>query len=261
MDELTQLSDFGSGGIAVTSNHSIIFGQTFDTVEGIGITRIVATLWNNGVATRITGLSQVDSVAADIRSDGVYVGITLDINDPVYYGGFIGRNGTAQRFNFPNFPATRGYEINDSGWFTGVYEPTRALQRGYVARIDLDTGTQEIHDLGLFDIYDETWAYAINNDNTIVGAAADGPNGDFEVALIWLNGSRTPLDLNPMVTDLPAGVQLINAYRINNAGQILAEARFNDGSGFAYYRLDPIVPEPGGVAVIGLAAMALRRRG
>jgi hypothetical protein len=102
---------------------------------------------------------------------------------------------------------------------------------------------------------DETWAYAINNDRTVVGGA-QRLGGDFDRALIWWQGSLTPQDLNGFV-NIPEAT-LIDAYRINNAGQILAEARLHAG-GFAYYVLTP-VPEPAGaVGCLILASIASLR--
>lgn len=205
----------------------------------------------------IAGLDGVESLVREITTGGVYVGITHDASNPsdFVYGGFIGRDGAAQRLNFSNFPETRGFEINDEGWITGVWETANALRRGYVARINLVTGAQEIHDLGLYPGYDLTTAFAINNDRTIVGGA-QRLGEDYDLALIWPEGQLTPLDLNPMVLDLPAGVKLIDAYRINNAGQILAEGRGPDG--FSYYRLDPVVPEPAGA--VGMLSLLLLTR-
>jgi len=172
-----------------------------------------------------------------------------------FYGGFIGRNGTATRLAFPGFPETRGFEINDTGWFTGLWESSGVHLRGYKARINLDTGAQEIHDLGLFPGTEQTLAQAINNDGAIVGGAVGGPFGDVVNALIWPAGSLTPLDLNLFV-DIP-NVTLLDAYRINNAGQILAEGLGPDG--FSYYRLDPI-PEPACLAMVVMAVAGSMNR-
>jgi uncharacterized membrane protein len=205
----------------------------------------------------VSGLDGVDSYAWDVNPSGTYLGLTLDRSNPndFTFGGFIGRDGSATRLNFPGFTETRAFEINDDGWFTGVWEPAFATQRGYVARLDLDTGASEIHDLGIFPGYDETWAYAINNDRSIVGGA-QRLGGDFDRALIWWQGSMTPQDLNLFV-DIP-GVTLIDAYRINNAGQILAEGRL-DAGGFAYYVLTP-VPEPTFAGVLAAVVFLSRRR-
>ena len=75
-------------------------------------------------------------------------------------------------------------------------------------------------------------------------------------ALIWPAGATEPMDLNAFV-DIP-GVTLIHAYRINNAGQILAEG-LSDTGNYAYYVLTP-VPEPQAVTLVGLGVMALAMR-
>ena len=257
VDNVVPLPDTGAGGNAITGNAEIVFGQTFTLTPGIGITRVSATIWDNEGLTVISGLAGIDSYAQSVNVGGTYLGATVDTSNPSDYefGGFIGRDGTAVRLNFPGFTETRAFEINDDGWFTGVWEPAFATQRGYLARWDLDTGEREIHDLGIFPGYDETWAYAINNDRTVVGGAQH-LGGDFDRALIWWQGSLTPQDLNLFV-DIPEAT-LIDAYRINNAGQILAEARLHAG-GYAYYVLTP-VPEAGtSVVLLGASILAARR--
>ena len=252
-DGFVALPHTGSGGGAMTGNGEVVIGQTRAVPGG----KRQPILWNDAVVRVVQGLEETDNVAQSISTHGVYVGVSIDTSNPsdYEYGAFIGRDGMAVRLNFPSFPETRAYEINDDGWFTGVWEPAFATQRGYVARYDLDTGESEIHDLGLFPGYGETIAAAINNDRTIVGGAQH-LGGDFDRALIWWQGSLTPQDLNLFV-DLPEAT-LIDAYRINNAGQILAEGRLNDGSGYAYYVLTP-VPEPGAVGLAAAGVIALRR--
>ena len=102
--------------------------------------------------------------------------------------------------------------------------------------------------------YFEAIAQGINNDRTVVGSIRG--SGDWERALIWPNGSPTPIDLNDFV-NVP-GVTFIQGLDINNAGQILAEARLHAG-GYAYYVLTP-VPEPGALAVVALVLVARHRR-
>ena len=255
-----RLSSVGRGGFAITGNDAFILGASFVQPETGGTVFQVATRWLESGPQLISGLEMSNSIGQSVSSAGIYVGLMREASNlgGTMFGGFIGRNGTAQRLNFPGFPETRGFEINDDGWFTGIWESNDVHLRGYRARIDLDTGEQEIHDLGLFEDNLQTLAQAINNDGTIVGGAVGGPFGDVVRALIWPEGATAPLDLNTFV-DIP-GVTLIDAYRINNAGQILAEARLDDGSGFAYFRLDPVVPEPAGIAVMGFAGVAVLRR-
>ena len=245
----------GFGGRIASGNETFLVGDTYQSAGG----QFVATLWDAaGKPTIVEGLAGVNSSVRGINADGMYVGITGNSANPANYArGFIGRGKDAVRLNFPGFPQARGLDINDSGWFTGYWQMPDQRLRGYVARVDLDTGAQEIHDLGLFPGTEQTLAQAINNDGTIVGGAVGGPFGDVVRALIWPNGSLVPQDLNLFV-DLP-GVTLIDAYRINNAGQILAEG-LSDSGNYAYYVLTP-VPEPGAIAGGGVVTLALRRRG
>lgn len=207
-----------------------------------------AAIWTTTGYQEIPGLPRFISTIRDVNQNGVYTGITIDDTNPNdwVYGGFVGENGTASPLNYANFPETRGFEINDQGWITGIWSPNGSARRGYVAR-----GT-EIRDLGLFPGFSETWVPAINNNNTVVGGAANF--GDFRKALVWPNGALTPQDLNLMV-DLP-GVTLIRGMDINDAGQILAEGRFATG-GFGYFVLTPI-PEP--AMALGTASLVLLRR-
>jgi len=254
-DSFTELPNTGLGGSAISGNSDFIIGQTSHPTAVVGVSRSIATIWNNSGQHLISGLEGVSSTGQSGNGDGVYIGITYDFSaSDAVYGGFIGRNGTATRLAFPGFPETRGFEINDDGWIAGSWETTGERARGYTFRYDLDTGAQEIHDLGLFPGYDQTIAYANNNDNTIVGGAL-GPIGEFAKALIWPAGSLTSLDLNLFV-DIP-NVTLLDAYRINNAGQILAEGLGPDG--FSYYRLDPI-PEPACLAMVVMAVAGSMNR-
>ena len=247
----------GLGGQAISGTDSFVFGQTFYPTATPGQISISATIWDAGGTHVVGGLAAVDSFAWAVNGDGVFVGVTIDRSDPTDYdyGGFIGRGTAATRLAFPGFTEVQAYAINDDGWFTGVWEPAFATQRGYLARWDLDTGGREIYDLGIFPGYGETVAYAINNDRTVVGGAQQ-LGGDFDRALIWWRGSLTPQDLNLFV-DIP-GATLIDAYRINNAGQILAEARLHAG-GYAYYVLTP-VPEPAGLCLHAAIVASLVRR-
>jgi MYXO-CTERM domain-containing protein len=249
--DFVPLTDLGRGAAASAGDGNVIVGQAFLP------DRQAATIWDVAGPRPIDGLEGVESLALAINTDGTYVGVTIDTSDPSdwEYGGFVGRNGIATRFDFPGFTEPRGLEINDDGWITGTWEPAFATQRGFLARYDLDTGDNESYDLGLFPGYDEAWANAINNDRTVVGGA-QRLGGDYDRALIWWQGSLMPQDLNLFV-DIPDAT-LIYAYRINNAGQILAEARLHAG-GFAYYVLTP-VPEPAAAGVVGLAVLLLVRR-
>ena len=160
--------------------------------------------------------------------------------------GFVGRDGSAELMDYPDFAVQRAFDINDDDWIVGSWLPGAGLpERAYVAKAFGD----EIRDLGLFPGVGGAIARAINNAGEIVGAASQGTDVR---ALYWPAGATQPTDLNTLV-DLP-GVTLLSAMDINNAGQILAR-------GFGgYYILTPI-PEPAvGVWVIGYWLLVTRRR-
>lgn len=70
------------------------------------------------------------------------------------------------------------------------------------------------------------------------------------------------VDLNLFTVNLPPGVMLIDAYQINNAGQILGTG-FSPSSGSACFVLAP-VPEAAGLclhaAIVASLARSPRRR-
>jgi probable HAF family extracellular repeat protein len=239
------LPDFGEGGVATAATGRLILGQTYELVpEEYYVGR--ATIWSADGVRHISGLEAFDSFSYAVNAVGAYVGVAIDRSDPrgAVYHGFIGKDGAATLIDYPEFNVTRAFDINDDGWFTGIWLRPGFARRAYVARED------EIRDLGLFPGYAESWAGAINNDGTIVGAAANF--GLLARALVWFDG-QPPMDLNTLVSDLPSGTVLTDAYDINNAGQILARA--NNGT----YVLTPI-PEPGTVALLATLLPALLTR-
>jgi len=234
-------SPTGFGG-ALSGSKNYIAGCTL----GGGL---AASYWDAAGFHAIGGLIGRDSQAFSINNAGFYVGPS---NHPTQgRAGFIGQNGTSKLLVHPNFPNTLAFDINDSNWVAGEYRPTDS-QRAFVWHDDT------FIDLGLFPGYNAAKAYAINNDNTLVGGASNY-GGDVERALVWFNGSLTPQDLNEFV-DIP-GATLINGLDVNNAGQIFAEARLDAsaGGGYAYYVLTPI-PEPACLALVVMAVAGSMNR-
>jgi probable HAF family extracellular repeat protein len=241
----TSLPDFGQGGAAFAGNAHMIVGSTSALEPGGEFYVGLPTIWDSRGLRRVTGLPGLTGACWSVNSSGTYVGVTIDRStSATVYGGFVGRDGSATRLDYAGFPQTRAFDINDDGWFTGIWLGPGFARRAYLARED------QIRDLDLFPGYAESWAGAINNDGTIVGAAANF--GLLARALVWFDG-QPPVDLNTLVSDLPAGTVLTDAYDINNAGQILARA--NNGT----YVLTPI-PEPGTVALLATLLPALLAR-
>jgi probable HAF family extracellular repeat protein len=134
--------------------------------------------------------------------------------------------------------------INNSGEVVGHASLASGYEHAFsaVGAIMTDLGT-----LG-----GSSYAYGINDSSTIVGYSWPA-NSDNPHAFVYLNGIM--MDLNSLVPS-GAGWQLLEAYGINNAGQIVGEGLLN-GQSHAF-RLDPAsvpsvrtsfsvtsVPEPG----------------
>jgi probable HAF family extracellular repeat protein len=89
-----------------------------------------------------------------------------------------------------------------------------------------------------------SYAYGINDSGTIVGYSWT-PNGDHPHAFVYLNGVM--IDLNSLIPS-GAGWELLEAYGINNTGQIVGEGLWN-GQAHAF-RLDPALPP--GIRTFGM---------
>jgi hypothetical protein len=211
-----------------------------------------ACIWQDDAAHPLIVPGTHSSRAVSINASGVYVGNGFDMTDPNDWKsvGYFGKDGSVSILNYLSLPEAYPLEVNDSGWFTGVWQPQNNVRRPFVGRAYSD----EAYALDMPPGFFEAIAQGINNDRTVVGSVRGA--GDWEMALIWPNGSPTPMDLNDFV-DVP-GVTFIQGLDINNAGQILAEGRL-DGGGFAYYVLTP-VPEPASAAVSLVLVAASRRK-
>ncbi len=247
-------------GVAISGSQNFIAGYALrDNGDGNDVT---ATYWDGDGFHQIQGLDNRVSRAFTVNNNGWYVGPSFIRNVPNSHAGFIGQGGTSQLLVHPDFPNTFAFDINDNNWVAGEYRPTDPQEPSTViAQLPFAWHDDQFIALGLFPGFNAAKAYAINNDNTLVGGASNF-GGDVEKALVWFNGANTPQDLNTFV-NIP-GATLINGLDINNAGQIFAEARIDPsaGGGYAYYVLTPI-PEPASAAavVLGVAGLLRRRRG
>lgn len=125
--------------------------------------------------------------------------------------------------------------INNSGEVIGHASLASGYEHAFsaVGAILTDLGT-----LG-----GSSYAYGINDSGTIVGYSWT-PNSEHPHAFVYLNGMM--IDLNSLIPS-GAGWELLEAYGINNTGQIVGEGLLN-GQSHAF-RLDPaLVP---GVRTIG----------
>jgi len=119
------------------------------------------------------------------------------------------------------------FDINDSGQVVGH----ASLPNGYLHAFFYDGGVMT--DLGTLG-GGSSFAYGVNDAGDVVGYSWwDG--GPHTRAFLWSNGFMT--DLNELLLD-GANWELLEAYAINNAGQIVG-AGIHGGQRMAF-RLDPV---------------------
>jgi len=204
---------------------------------------------SNGVYHDLGALAGGDwSSASGINDSGAVVG-----DSSVASGNFRGFVWTPQSgmlalgtFGGLNSHATG---INNSGEVIGYASLPSGYEHAFSAQ-----GTV-LTDLGTLG--GSSFAYGINDSGAIVGYSWP-VNGDNPHAFLYLNGIM--IDLNGLIPG-GSGWQLLEAYGINNAGQIVGEGLLNGqphafqldpasvGTGFAL-SLAPI-PEPGTVWFAG----------
>jgi probable HAF family extracellular repeat protein len=161
----------------------------------------------------------------------------------------------------PGKPVTQSTDINASGTVVG-YVSLDASQTHHGFRYDpaSDTVSELLGRPGVDPIHNvNILAKAVNGEGVSVGIA--GPQYH-EHAVMWLPGSTDAVDMNSLI-DPASGWVLIDAWDINNAGQIIGQALSSNGSGF--YVLTP-VPEPTFLGsslgmVLALTAARFRARG
>jgi probable HAF family extracellular repeat protein len=264
-----------------------------------------ATLWNSGVTTSLGTLGGADSYALAINGSGQIAGGSTNSSGQghafVYGGGSMEDVGAQWAGDWSS-----AYDINQAGQVTGYGKLSQGGFRGFVWSADngmtvLSTlGGANSYGLGINDAgqvvgqssvasgYGHAFLYSdgvMSDLGTLGGASsfAYGINnfGDV-VGFSWWNGGSSShaflyrggvmVDLNDFIAPL-SGWELLEAYDINDAGQIVGVGAFQ-GERLAF-RLDPVFagaeaihnPEPGtlsmlvtGVLVFGMLYRLRRRR-
>ncbi|MGH6643608.1 MAG: hypothetical protein ACRED3_13025, partial [Bradyrhizobium sp.] len=240
--------------------------------SGVGGGNSRAFLWTNGslsdVGTFGTG---VQSFGGGINNDGHFSGTTDTVMDTtrrafLYTTSMMtiatlgGTNGSGHAINASDqvageayfagdairhaFRYTPGFGVADLGTLGGTNSYGNAINdAGHVVG-GSDTSDGDFHaciavatsmaDLGVLS-GTASEAYGINNKDQVVGKT-NVKNGSATHAFVHADGVMR--DLNDLITPIP-GLVLASAKAINDAGQIVCEARLNNALNFTGYLLTP----------------------
>ena len=244
--------------------HATIWSASGTTVLGAGsyamaINNAGEVVGGNGEAfavvngqvqslTAVTGMNW--SAAYGINNSGTIVG-DGQLANGTFRGVIWNPNGNTTVLGTFGGNSSQATGVNDSGEVVGFASLASGYQQAFV-----ETGGT-MFDLGTLG-GGSSYACGINDSGEIVGYSWLANGG--QSAFLYDDG--TMLDLNSLIPG-NSGWDLLQAYGINNSGQITGEGLY-DGQLSAFVLTDPpsgpggisAIPEPSGILIV-LAALAL----
>jgi hypothetical protein len=223
-------------------------------VSGPGVNRSFTVGWGSLHAYALNSSNQTVGIYDYARTGGI-AGMFFD--DGAVTHTYTSVFGMGQVF---------GYSLSDKGVVVGTaaYTPQQHEAQGDRSSSALgfmmfrpgDEGDSGVVALEPLEGYTDSGAAAGNDANWAVGDSVGYPAGGYEqTATLWDGEDGTAYDLNTLVGDLPAGMQLVGAMDINDRGEIVAEG--DDASGGYLVLLTPVdgVPEPGALGILGVVGL------
>jgi uncharacterized membrane protein len=239
LPKLVEGDDITAAATGISSN-GLIAGYCATEPDTIFGAPTRAAFWREGVLTDIGTLGGDVASAAAVNSDGVVTGYS---NEPgiqaVRAFRWTEKGGIQALPRLQDGFVTMAYDVNEDGVIAGGAEGI--FEDGYGRAAAYWDATGEIHTLPLYypavpGIPQVADAVAINNLGQMVGSEME--LDPFQLhAMLWQDGQGYPL--KDYVIDLPDGLQMSNAYDINDRGEILAWAFDQNAVQFVAILLTP----------------------
>jgi probable HAF family extracellular repeat protein len=249
---LASSPSYPSTGAAGINDHGLVVGNASQYYGGTS----QAVVWNGFNITPLTNAGGTSSVATGVNNSGLITGYINGYPGTANPQAVVWQAGIAtllSNLRADNYAYSIANAVNDRGVVVGTASDADSnihavfWNNGNVASLNSLSGN---------DV-----AFGINDIGMVVGAM--NANGGAAHAALWNSITGTGVDLNTLLNPsvLSAGITLVSAYGINDAGDIVGTSYNKITGNFGAFQLRA-VPEPSTLAMwaIGLAGFFVRRR-
>ncbi len=196
--------------------HNVVVGQSYTSSTPNASTGVPTThpfLWKNGVMTDLGNLGGTLSGAQCANNRGEVIGASTLSGDLMNHA-FFWSNGVINDLGTLGGNDSEAIWLNDAGDVVGSADlPGSQIHHAVIWTHG------DIHDLGTVAGDPCSRGRGLNVSGQVVGGSSDCQN--FLHAFLWENGGPM-LDLNTLIPP-GSGMQLTNAFNINDRGEIIAK--------------------------------------